>query len=229
MLNKETFKRENTTRTLSSLLEPESKIYVYLADESVKTLFMKTAEKEGYRFGDGEMPTNRQPDEVMTVNEDHTINYIGFAGRMAFHNATNFGDRLIIRIDFLQYMNEESNFIYGEMKNDESSTDASYLDFEPSIGDGSAAFLVYDKDIQHNDNFFKRLEREGFHFWNASKGWYSSVCWVYININSKLIARGMPGIRVTSEIGNHAITISEFDSIYAIYKKYKRLSPLKFE
>jgi hypothetical protein len=31
----------------------------------------------------------------------------------------------------------------------------------------------------------------------------------------------MPGVPLVKEIGNHAITIEEFKSIYAIYKKYE--------
>ena len=46
-------------------------------------------------------------------------------------------------------------------------------------------------------------------------------------LNSKVFAPGIPGIRVTSEIGPHAITFDEFLLIYNIYKKYEGLKPLE--
>lgn len=46
--------------------------------------------------------------------------------------------------------------------------------------------------------------------WEHSKGFYNGVCWLYVNINSKLIARGMPGIPITKNLGGHAVTIDEY-------------------
>ena len=90
---------------------------------------------------------------------------------------------------------------------------------ENRISDGSAAFLVYDKAIDGNDTFTKWLNDNGFSKWDKH-GYYSGCSWVYINLNNRLYAPGMPGIAITSVLGNHAITISEFKTIYKIYEKY---------
>ena len=97
-----------------------------------------------------------------------------------------------------------------------------------SISGGTACFLVKDKSLFEGwDSFvYEWLRREGFASWGR-KGDYSCVDWVYVNVNSKVFAPGMPGIRVTSEIGNHAITFDEFLMIYNIFKKYEGLGPLE--
>ena len=102
---------------------------------------------------------------------------------------------------------------------------------EPSIGDGSAAIIVYDKGLENNPehDFYKWLIKEGFSFWSYSKGFYDHVCWAYVNINSKLFTRGVPGINVASHLGDHAVTIDEFKTIYSIFCKYDGLPPLQFE
>ena len=98
------------------------------------------------------------------------------------------------------------------------------------IGAGTAAILVRDKSLElmHDDApFMQWLKNEEFKFWSYSKGWYDNVDWLYININSKKIARGMPGIGVTKCIREHAITIDEFKTIYEIFKRYEGLDPLQ--
>lgn len=99
---------------------------------------------------------------------------------------------------------------------------------EPRMSDGSATILVYDKSIGMDCEFEKWLAQEGFSYWRYSKGWYHSVCWLFININNKLIARGMPGIKITEPLGHHAVSIDEFKSIYSIFKKYEGKNPLEF-
>lgn len=98
------------------------------------------------------------------------------------------------------------------------------------IGAGTAAILVRDKSLSILRNeapFMKWLKQEGFVFWNYSKGWYDNVDWLYINLYSKQIACGMPGIAVTKCIRDHAITIDEFKIIYNIFKQYEGLSVLQ--
>ena len=89
------------------------------------------------------------------------------------------------------------------------------------IGGGKTeAFLVCDKSLgSYEASFFSWLREEGFTF-GGYHGNYG-CWWVYINITRKQFAYGMPGVPLVKEIGNHAITIEEFKSIYAIYKKYE--------
>lgn len=102
---------------------------------------------------------------------------------------------------------------------------------KPSMSDGGASIVVYGKGLENNPehDFYKWLKDEGFEFWISSKGFYNHVCWIYVNLNSKLIARGMPGIVVTRYFGKHAVTIEEFKVIYNIFKKYEGMPPLQFD
>ena len=94
-----------------------------------------------------------------------------------------------------------------------------------SIGFGSAAFLVKDKSIADNlyADIYDWLKREGFSMWKHSKGHYDGVDWIYINVNSKVYANGMPGIAVTKAIGNRMISLEDFMIIYNILQKYKEM------
>ena len=77
------------------------------------------------------------------------------------------------------------------------------------IGGGKPeAFLVCDKSLADcKAPFFK---------------WLQGGCWwVHINITRKQYAYGMPGVSLALPIGNHAITIDEFKTIYAIFKRYE--------
>ena len=89
------------------------------------------------------------------------------------------------------------------------------------IGGGKPeAFLVCDKSLADcKAPFFKWLQGEGFTF-GGYHGNYG-CWWVHINITRKQYAYGMPGVSLALPIGNHAITIDEFKTIYAIFKRYE--------
>lgn len=89
------------------------------------------------------------------------------------------------------------------------------------IGQGNLeVFLVCDKSLGECDApFFKWLREEGFTF-SGYHGNYG-CCWAYANITRKEYAYGMPGVSLAKPLGNHAITIDEFKTIYDIYKKYE--------
>lgn len=98
---------------------------------------------------------------------------------------------------------------------------------------GTAYILVYDEMYREyypqHDPFVQWLISEGFSIHGIYRmKWRENVA-VYVNINYKTIAFGMPGIRCFEEIGNHAITIDEFKTIYAIYKKYEGKKPFVFD
>ena len=76
------------------------KIYVYLATEDVGKQFLQDAENEGFTFCDGIKPTARTPANIMAVNRDNTINYIGTVGRIAFQAANKIGNDPLVKIDY---------------------------------------------------------------------------------------------------------------------------------
>ena len=91
---------------------------------------------------------------------------------------------------------------------------------------GTATFLIKVEDLKSgfDSNFVVYLEKNDFSTW-GKKGNYGCE-WIFVNLNSKKYALGLPGVKITSPIGNHAITISEFKAIFDIYKKYEGKNPL---
>ncbi len=76
------------------------KIYVYLATEDVGKQFLQDAENEGFTFCDGIKPTARTLANIMAVNRDNTINYVGTVGRIAFQAANKIGNDPLVKIDY---------------------------------------------------------------------------------------------------------------------------------
>lgn len=101
-------------------------------------------------------------------------------------------------------------------------------EYTESIGEGSSAILVkYDSLCELDSEFIKWLREEGFQSWQHSKGYLCG--WVWVNLNSKVYAKGIPGIKIVSSVGEHAVTADEFKTIWSIYKKYEGLEPLVME
>lgn len=210
-------------RTLENLLEPNCKIYLYLADKETSDAFTQNAEAEGFTFIDGTKISEIEIEDKIALNMDKTINNLGFAGHMVFHNP-DASSTYLVRIDYKKYLSGEENYLYEPAPKEVQKKEPPV----PSISDGSATILVYDKSIGMDCEFEKWLKSEGFTYWRYSKGWYEDVCWIYINLNNKLIARGMPGIVVTEPLFHHAVSIDEFKTIYSIFKKYEGHNPLEF-
>ncbi len=99
---------------------------------------------------------------------------------------------------------------------------------ERKISTGASCFLVKDNSLLlgWDAPLYGWLKERGFISWGR-KGIYEGVDWVYINLNSNVFAPGMPGIKITSVIGEHAITMNEFKQIDAIFSKYNGLDPLR--
>lgn len=100
-------------RTIRSLAEKNGRVYVYLANDEIGNKFLQEAEKEGFTFCDGVKPTERCYAEIMAVNHNITINFVGANGRIAFGaGAEKIGNENLIRVDFEKYIagNEDYNF-----------------------------------------------------------------------------------------------------------------------
>lgn len=98
------------------------------------------------------------------------------------------------------------------------------------MSQGSSTFLIKDEELKkgYESPFVKVLHSEGFKTWGV-KGYYDGIDWIYVNINNKRYAFGIPGVAITEPVGEHAITIEEFLIIYDIYKKYDSEYPLNME
>lgn len=103
------------TRTIRNISEMDGRTYVYLANDEIGNKFMQMAEDEGFTFGDGVKPTERQYAEVMAVNHNSTINFVGVNGRMAFGSgAKTIGEERLIRIDFRKYISDTNEYYYSK-------------------------------------------------------------------------------------------------------------------
>ena len=100
---------------------------------------------------------------------------------------------------------------------------------ERRISTGASCFLIKDEQLKKdwcNTPIYTYLKENGF---KAQKGSYSieGIDWLYVNIYSKVFAKGRTGIALTKVVGDHAITFEEFKTIYNIFKKYEGFSTLK--
>ena len=87
--------------SIQNLLQLNGKVYVYLANDEIGNKFMQQAESEGFTFCDGEKPTGRCYAEIMSVNRNLTINYVGSIGRMAFGSgAKTVNNQQLIKVKF---------------------------------------------------------------------------------------------------------------------------------
>lgn len=92
--------------SIKSLLSAyNGRIYIYLATAEIGRRFLQDAEDEGFTFGDGVKPTQREADCIYAINEDMTINYVGFIGRAAYQAANKIGDKPLIKIDYRNMLN----------------------------------------------------------------------------------------------------------------------------
>lgn len=76
------------------------RIYVYLDNSDIAKQFLQDAENEDFTFCDGINPTERTPANIMAINQDMTINYVGFVGRIAYQAAHNIGNDPLVKIDY---------------------------------------------------------------------------------------------------------------------------------
>lgn len=76
------------------------RIYIYLATEEISKRFLRDAENEGFAFCDGVKPTQREADCIFAINDNMTINYVGFVGHMAYQVAAKIGNKTLIKIDY---------------------------------------------------------------------------------------------------------------------------------
>lgn len=78
----------------------KGRIYVYLATTSIGKQFLQDVENEGFTFCDGIKPTARTPANIMALNRDMTINYVGFVGRIAYQASNIIGNEPLVKIDY---------------------------------------------------------------------------------------------------------------------------------
>lgn len=92
------------SHTIRQLSQMNGRVYVYFKTESLCRQFLIQAEQEGFTFQDGVKPTERHISNVIAVNKDYTINYVGTIGHIAFgSNIKRIEDESLIRIDYAEF------------------------------------------------------------------------------------------------------------------------------
>ena len=97
-------------RTIKELVGKEEKVYIVLKDKATQLRFQSEAEKEGITFGDGAKPTDRPVDDIMALKADSTICFLGWAGRMCYHNRKH----NILRVDYERYISGHSDYVVNK-------------------------------------------------------------------------------------------------------------------
>lgn len=101
-------------RTISNLLNQEGRVYVYLGSTNIAQRFLSQAEAEGFTFNDGVKPTERHISDIYALNRSWTINYVGWAGHMAFQSADSVNGEPLIRVNYGKYLSGSENYIMGK-------------------------------------------------------------------------------------------------------------------
>lgn len=81
------------------LSDYDGRIYIYLASAELGKRFLQDAD-EGFSFFDGVKPTQREADSIFAINDDMTINYVGFVGHIAYCVADKIGNEKLFKLDY---------------------------------------------------------------------------------------------------------------------------------
>jgi hypothetical protein len=100
-------------RTITNLSKMNGRVYVYLANVELGERFLQESEDEGFVFTDGAKPTAKCWAEIIAVNHEKTLNYVGTNGRIAFGSAVKqISGEEFIRVDFEKYSSGEVDYFY---------------------------------------------------------------------------------------------------------------------
>lgn len=100
-------------RNVLELLALNRRAYVYTASPAVRQRFVRDLETEGFTFGDGVKPSERELGSIMAVNPHMTINYVNFVGTMHFgsmnkeqwqYTSKEPEGNTIVRIDYARFL-----------------------------------------------------------------------------------------------------------------------------
>ena len=103
---------DDKARTISDLLSADTRLYVYCCDKNISRRFMADAQREGFTFGDGAKPTERPTDDIIAINNDKTINYVGFVGHLAFKTAFTVAGKALVKVDYKKYISGNKYYFY---------------------------------------------------------------------------------------------------------------------
>lgn len=80
----------------------QARVYIYLKDESTCKQFFEQAEAEGYMF-DKKKPTDSPTDNIIALEHNKQLSYVGFAGHMAVQ-CNGGSNHSIVIVDYDKYI-----------------------------------------------------------------------------------------------------------------------------
>lgn len=97
-------------RTIKELINNEKKVYIFLRTEDIRHRFMSDADQEGITFGDGVKASEREADEIMALQDNGTICFLGWAGHMCYYHSKD----TATRIDYEKYVYNCEDYLITE-------------------------------------------------------------------------------------------------------------------
>lgn len=216
---------------LSQFLSDKIKVWFYCRTKALADQMIEDAAAEGFTVGPHLQKKSALERCYILLGSDHVLecpNISGFCSAMKFNERFDNG-RLVVKIDYEKLLDGRNDFFIEPVKVgiDELLEKPTELE-KYGITYGSAALLVCEKDAQKRSAFICRLEAAGFSCWIGSGSYFPGADWLYVNINALQYAYGLPGVWITEEFGQHAITIEEFETIYNIFRKYTGKNKMEF-
>ena len=101
-------------RTIKDLTDLQGRVFLYFSDSTIRDQFITDAREEGVTYGDGVSLTEREPDSIMALNGNMTVNFVGFAGHMHFIQPSSESETRsnpLIRVDYGRYAEGDEYFI----------------------------------------------------------------------------------------------------------------------
>ena len=93
-------------RTIKDLINRDKRVYIFMRTKEIQFRFMSDAAREGIAYADGVKTTERAVDDIMVLQADGTICFLGFAGRMKYHH----NKEKSVCIDYEKYIDGEIDY-----------------------------------------------------------------------------------------------------------------------
>ena len=100
-------------RTIHEITSKGNYVYIQMKTEELGRKFLELANKEGYGFGDGKPLSEKEPADLIAIQPDGILSYVGFIGHVAFGSgARKLGDLDNLRVDFEKYLRGDEDYIW---------------------------------------------------------------------------------------------------------------------
>ena len=102
-----------TKRTMTALRKSfDGKVYIIVKGNELRKQFVKDAETEGFRFGTIN-PTGSSTDDVIALEPNKQLSYVGFAGRAAIQcNGGSNAKGQFHLIDYAKFKGGDDEYYY---------------------------------------------------------------------------------------------------------------------